>query len=119
MHLFIEKAYFRIQEKHPICLKTTHVWRRWGTPQNLFLAFIDELEKLVIVEKTVEVGRLKASTFNIYNVAFFKNNIKKNTCRYHYQNLNDMIYSSWDKEQNKLKLVILGHVLPFILLKAP
>ena len=41
----------------------------------------------------------------------------KNTCRYHYQNLDDMIYSSWDIEQNKLKLVILGHFLPFNPLK--
>ena len=44
---------------------------------------------------------------------FKKKKIKKNTCRYHYQNLDDMIYSSWDVQQNKLKLVILGHFLPF------
>ena len=25
---------------------------------------------------------------------------KKNTCRYHYQNLDDIIYNSWDREQN-------------------
>ena len=30
-----------------------------------------------------------------------------------------MIYSSWDTEQNKLKLIILGHFLPFIPLKTP
>ena len=41
----------------------------------------------------------------------------KNTCRYHYQNLNDIIYSPWDIEQNKLKLVILAHFLPFTPLK--
>ena len=48
--------------------------------------------------------------------------IKKNTCRHHYQNLDDMIYmiySSWDIEQNILKLVILGHFLPFYPLKTP
>ena len=42
--------------------------------------------------------------------------MKKNTCRYLYQNLDDMIfmiYSSWDIEQNILELVILGHLLPF------
>ena len=39
----------------------------------------------------------------------------KNTCRYHYQNFNDMIYSSWDIQQNKL--VILGHFFLFIPLK--
>ena len=50
---------------------------------------------------------------------FLKKKIKKNTCRYHYQNLDDMIYSSWDIEQNILKLVILGHFLPFYPLKTP
>ena len=33
------------------------MWRRWGTPQNFFLAFIDELEKQIIIKKTVEVGQ--------------------------------------------------------------
>ena len=47
---------------------------------------------------------------------------KKNTCRYHYQNLDDMIcmvYSSLDIKQNILKLVILGHLLPFYAYKNP
>ena len=29
------------------------MWRRWGTPQNFFLAFTDELEKQTIIKKTV------------------------------------------------------------------
>ena len=33
--------------------------RRWGTPQNFILAFIDELEKPLFIEKTVEVGQEK------------------------------------------------------------
>ena len=62
----------------------------------------------------------KQNNFKIYNVAFKKKKRKKkNTCRYHYQNLNDIIYSSWDIEQNILKLVILGHFLPFYPLKTP
>ena len=36
---------------------------------------------------------------------------KKNTWRYHY--FTPMIYSSWDIEHDGLKLVILGHFLPF------
>ena len=48
---------------------------------------------------------------------FFFKQIKKNACRYHYQNLDDMIYSSWDMEQNIPKLVILGHFLPLYPLK--
>ena len=49
----------------------------------------------------------------------FLKQVKKNTSRYHYQNLDDMIYSSWDIEQNILKLVILGHFLPFYPPKNP
>ena len=30
-----------------------------GTPQNLYLAFIDELEKQLFIYKTVEVGQWK------------------------------------------------------------
>ena len=50
---------------------------------------------------------------------FKKKIIKKNTYRYYYQNLDDMIYSSWDIEQNILKLIILGHFLPFYTPKNP
>ena len=31
--------------------------RRWGTPQNFFLAFIDELDEQIIIKKAVEVGQ--------------------------------------------------------------
>ena len=51
--------------------KITHMWRRWGTPQNFFLAFIDDLEKQIIIKKTVEVAVKKQNNFNIYNVASF------------------------------------------------
>ena len=47
---------------------------------------------------------------------FFQKN-KKNTCRYHYQNLDVVIYCSWYIEENILKLVILGHFLPLYSLK--
>ena len=29
--------------------KITHMWRRWGTPQNFFWVFTDELEKQIII----------------------------------------------------------------------
>ena len=79
------------------------MWTRWGTYQNFFLAFLDELEKQIFTKKTVE----KKKT----NLKLFKK-IKKNRWIYHYRNLNYMIHSSWDIEQNWLKLVILGHFLP-------
>ena len=31
------------------------MWR-WGTPENLSLAFIDELEKQINIKKAVEMG---------------------------------------------------------------
>ena len=50
------RAYFRpilrsTIERRPLLQKL------WGTPQNFFLAFIDELEKQIIIKKTVEVGQ--------------------------------------------------------------
>ena len=64
--------------------------------------------------KLLKCANKKQNNFNIYNFWFLKKRIKKNTCRYNYQNLDDMIYSSWDTEKNILKLGILGHFLPFI-----
>ena len=89
------------------------MWRRWGTPQNFFLAFIDELEKQIIIKKLLKWAN-KKQIILIFTMLHFFN--KNNTCGYHDQNL-DMFYSSWDIEHNKLKLVILGHFLPFIPLK--
>ena len=37
--------------------KITNMSRRWGTPQNYSLAFIDELEKHLFNKKTVEVDQ--------------------------------------------------------------
>ena len=86
--------------------------KRWGTPQNVFLAYIDELEKRIIIKKNCWSGPIKNKINLIFMMLhFLKKKLKKNTCRYSYQNLNDMIYSSWDIEENILKLVILGHFL--------
>ena len=52
-------------------IKITHMWRRWGTPQNYCLAFIDELEKQLFIKKCWIL---------IHNF-FLK---KKDTCRYYY-----------------------------------
>ena len=42
--------------------------RRWGTPQNFYLVFIDELGKQLFIKKTVEVA-IKCKNFNIYYVS--------------------------------------------------
>ena len=105
--------------------KIRHMWGRWGTPQNLFLEFIDKLEKQIIIKKLLKWANKKQNNLNIYHAVFKKNKNKKikkekkNTCRYHYLNLDDMTYSSWDIKQNILKLLILGHFLPFYPDKTP
>ena len=35
------------------------MWRRWGTPQNFFLAFIDELEKQICIKKLLKWNNKK------------------------------------------------------------
>ena len=46
--------------------------KKVGHTSEFFLAFVDELEKQIIIKKTVELGQQKQNNFNIYNVAFFK-----------------------------------------------
>ena len=46
--------------------------RMWGTSQNFFLAFTDELEKQIFIKKLLKWTNRKQNNFNIYNVAFFK-----------------------------------------------
>ena len=48
------------------------MWRKWGTPQNFFLAFTDELEKQIFTKKVLKWAKKKQNNFNICNVAFKK-----------------------------------------------
>ena len=48
------------------------MWRMWGRPRTFFLAFIDELQKQIIIRKLLKWANKKQNNFNIYNVAFFK-----------------------------------------------
>ena len=67
------------QDYFEYIIKKSHSCEEGGAHLRFFfLAFIDELEKQITIKKTV---------------AFFLENIKKNTCRYHSQNL-DKFYSS-------------------------
>ena len=52
------------------------MWSRWGTPQNFFLAFIDELEKQIIIKKTVEVGQQKQIILIFIMLHLKKNKLK-------------------------------------------
>ena len=53
-----KRSYFFKKKK-----KITHMERRWGTPQNFFFAFINELEKQIFIKKTVKVGQQKRKQF--------------------------------------------------------
>ena len=57
--------------------RKNHTQRKWGTPQNLCLAFIYELEKQLFIKKTVKWANKKCKNFNIYNVVFFQTNKEK------------------------------------------
>ena len=63
-------------------------------------------------------NKKQCKNFNIYNVAFKKwktpgDIIILQLCT---KNRDDMIYSSWDIECDRMKMVILGHFFPFTLL---
>ena len=45
--------------------------------KNFYLAFTDELEKQLIIKKTVEVSNKKCKNFNIYNVVLFLEKYRK------------------------------------------
>ena len=55
--------------------KITHMWRRWDTTQNFFLAYTaDELEKQIFIKKNCWCGPIKKQNkFRKYNVALKKN----------------------------------------------
>ena len=81
-------------------VKITHMWRRWDTTQNFFLAFTDVLEKQIFIK----------NLFSMLQEKKLGDIIILHLCT---KNLNDMIYSFWDKECDRLKMVILGHFQPF------
>ena len=64
-------------------------WRTWKTNNYL---------------KNYWSGPIKNKIILIFTMLhFFSRKIDKNTCRFRYQNLNDMIYNFSDREQNILK----------------
>ena len=65
------------------------MWKLQGTPQNLCLTFIDELEKQLFTKKNCwnePIKDVRISIFKMYS------------------------YSSWDIECDRLKLVSMGHL---------
>ena len=95
--VFFTKEY--LVRKKSLCSvkKITHMWRRWSTPQNFLLAFIDELwktRKIRILKKWKKI----AGDIIILHMCT--------------KNHNHMRYSSWDKEWDR----IICHFGPFFAL---
>ena len=75
-----------------------------------FLVFTDELEKQILNNWS----EMKNKSFNIYYSAFKKKTLGDIIILHlSTNNIDDMIYSSWDIERDRLKLLILGQFLPF------
>ena len=77
----------------------------------------------IYYQKLLKWANKKQNNFDIYKASFFfflrnppGDIIILHLCTKH---LDDMIYSSWDAERDKLKLVFLGHFFPFYPLKNP
>ena len=88
--------------------KITYTWRRWGTPQNFYLVFTEELQKTTIKKKLLKWSNKKCKNLNIDDIAFFKKN--KGTWRYHNFTcvLNILIWST------VLESVTFALLLPFL-----
>ena len=84
------------------------------------MAFSDELEKQICIKKLLKWANKRQNNFNIYNAALKKTTTTGNIVILHLctKTFHDMIYSSWDIERDRPKLVILGHFLLFTLLKS-
>ena len=109
----------------------TCMWRRWGTPQNFFLPFIDELSK------TQKIRLLKKS----YDAYLLRYECDRHNCHFRplfallphwkktwiyypfthvYHNQDHIMYGFWDMKCNSQNLfVILGYFLPFYPPKSP
>ena len=71
---FLSRAFTLCVHGRDNKVNITQMWRRWGTPQNFFLPFIDELEKQIIIKKKKKLlkwANKKQINFNICNVVFF------------------------------------------------
>ena len=86
-----------IQTNHgweKILKKKSHTCEEGGAHLRIsFWHLLMNFKNKQLLKKQLKCTNKKQNNFNIYNVGFFKT-IQKNTCRYHYQNLDDKTYSS-------------------------
>ena len=71
------------------------MWRRCGTPQNYCLAFIDELEKQLLIKKLLKWANKKYKNFNIYKKKDYFTPVYQKSYSYDLQFLR---YRMWQNE---------------------
>ena len=115
------------QAKHQlskIFMKKSHTCEKGGSHFRIsFWHLLLNLKNNYLLKKLLNWANKKDKNFNVWNVLFINSKEKTpgNIFILHLctKNLDDMIYSSWDIKNDGLKLIILGHFLPFYALKNP
>ena len=97
-----------ISTKHDLSNKLTlfrplHMWRRWVTPQNFCLTFINELENSYLIKRLLKWVNNKCKNFNINNAVFLNDKEK----HLEISSFTTVYQKYWDIERNRLKLVIM------------
>ena len=100
-----------------VLIKVKNMWRRWGTSQNFFIAFTDELEKQIfkyLLKKLLKWASKKNKIILIFTILHSFLKIKKTPGHiiilYHVPKIL-MIWSTvpeTGKQRNRMKYIILG-----------
>ena len=100
-----------------VLIKVKNMWRRWGTSQNFFIAFTDELEKQIfkyLLKKLLKWASKKNKIILIFTILHSFLKIKKTPgdiiILYHVPKIL-MIWSTvpeTGKQRNRMKYIILG-----------
>ena len=97
--------------------KKSHACEEGGAHIRIyFLHLLMKLKNNYLLRKLLKWANKKCKSFKINKVVFFLKN-KENVLHLCTKNLDNIIYNSWDIGHDRLKLVILGHFLPFYHLK--
>ena len=118
----MEKLFFYFCWNKSICFfKKSHTLEEGGAHLRIsVLHLLMNLKNNCLWKNLLMWANKKRKKLNIFNVVFFKENKRKtpggiiilHLCT---KSLDNMIYSSWYIECESLKLVIMGHLLPFFI----
>ena len=93
------------------------MWRSWSTPENFCLALLMNLKNNYLLKKLLKWTNKKTVGILMFTMYFLKKIIETAgdiiILHLYTKNPDDMIHSSWGIECGRLKLVIMGHFMPF------